>query len=262
MPNISLGTPTSSRCRISRGRYKSEGKFLKVQPIDATDGYDAIEWLAKQSYSNGSVGMWGTSFAAHMEAGRGATASTVAQDARGQHGRHVERVGSWRSLSRHLRDGSSTHVGVEPARGRCAECISEEAADREGEGRGLVQRAADAPRPESAVRRARVRRLVSRFLRACGLRRVLEGSDDELVGALRRRRRTSRCSRSADGTTSSSPERSRTTSGLSKLKKSPQRLLVGPVGASRQHASICRRRRLRCGSRDPGLRRRVSSALV
>ena len=53
----------------SRGRYKSEGKFLKVQPIDATDGYDVIEWLAKQPYSNGSVGMWGTSFAAHMEAG-------------------------------------------------------------------------------------------------------------------------------------------------------------------------------------------------
>ena len=52
-----------------RGRYKSEGKFLKVQPIDATDGYDTIEWLAKQPYANGSVGMWGTSFAAHMEAG-------------------------------------------------------------------------------------------------------------------------------------------------------------------------------------------------
>ena len=53
----------------TRGRYKSEGKFLKVQPIDATDGYDTIEWLAKQPYANGSVGMWGTSFAAHMEAG-------------------------------------------------------------------------------------------------------------------------------------------------------------------------------------------------
>ena len=53
----------------SRGRYKSEGRFLKVQPIDATDGYDTIEWLAKQKYSNGAVGMWGTSFAAHMEAG-------------------------------------------------------------------------------------------------------------------------------------------------------------------------------------------------
>jgi putative CocE/NonD family hydrolase len=53
----------------TRGRYQSEGKFLKVQPIDATDGYDTIEWLANQPYVNGSVGMWGTSFAAHMEAG-------------------------------------------------------------------------------------------------------------------------------------------------------------------------------------------------
>jgi uncharacterized protein len=52
-----------------RGRYKSEGKFLKVQPADATDGYDVVEWLGKQPYSNGSVGMWGTSFAAHMQAG-------------------------------------------------------------------------------------------------------------------------------------------------------------------------------------------------
>jgi uncharacterized protein len=36
-----------------RGRYVSEGKFLKVQPADATDGYDTIEWLAKQPWSNG-----------------------------------------------------------------------------------------------------------------------------------------------------------------------------------------------------------------
>ncbi|MEO5814137.1 MAG: CocE/NonD family hydrolase [Gemmatimonadaceae bacterium] len=52
-----------------RGRYKSEGKFLKVQPLDGTDGYDAVEWMAKQPYANGKVGMWGTSFAAHMQAG-------------------------------------------------------------------------------------------------------------------------------------------------------------------------------------------------
>ncbi len=52
-----------------RGRYASEGKFLKVQPADATDGYDVIEWLAKQPYSSGAVGMWGTSFAAHTQAG-------------------------------------------------------------------------------------------------------------------------------------------------------------------------------------------------
>lgn len=53
----------------TRGRYKSEGTFSKVQPADATDGYDVIEWLAKQPYANGMVGMWGTSFSAHTAAG-------------------------------------------------------------------------------------------------------------------------------------------------------------------------------------------------
>ena len=53
----------------TRGRYKSEGVFSKVQPVDATDGYDVIEWLAKQPYTNGTVGMWGSSFSAHMQAG-------------------------------------------------------------------------------------------------------------------------------------------------------------------------------------------------
>ena len=53
----------------ARGRYKSQGEFSKVQPKDATDGCDTIEWLAGQPYANGRVGMWGTSFSAHMQAG-------------------------------------------------------------------------------------------------------------------------------------------------------------------------------------------------
>jgi uncharacterized protein len=53
----------------TRGRYQSEGLFSKVQPADATDGYDTVEWLATQPYANGRVGMWGTSFAAHEGAG-------------------------------------------------------------------------------------------------------------------------------------------------------------------------------------------------
>lgn len=52
-----------------RGRYRSEGTFAKVQPADATDGYDVVEYLGRQPWANGTVGMWGTSFAAHMEAG-------------------------------------------------------------------------------------------------------------------------------------------------------------------------------------------------
>ena len=52
-----------------RGRFNSQGVFLKVQPADATDGYDAIEWLAHQPFANGKVGMWGQSFSAHSQAG-------------------------------------------------------------------------------------------------------------------------------------------------------------------------------------------------
>lgn len=52
-----------------RGRYASEGVFLKVQPADATDGFDTVEWLAGQPWANGKVGMWGQSFAAHSQAG-------------------------------------------------------------------------------------------------------------------------------------------------------------------------------------------------
>jgi putative CocE/NonD family hydrolase len=44
-----------------RGRYASEGEW---EPFvnEGQDGYDAIEWLAKQSWSNGKVGMVGGSY--------------------------------------------------------------------------------------------------------------------------------------------------------------------------------------------------------
>jgi putative CocE/NonD family hydrolase len=51
-----------------RGRYASGGEFTKYSVHDAPDGYDTIEWLAKQTFSNGKVGMWGTSYAAHSQA--------------------------------------------------------------------------------------------------------------------------------------------------------------------------------------------------
>ncbi len=51
-----------------RGRYRSEGDFSKYSALDAPDGYDAIEWLARQAYSNGRVGTWGRSYAAHTQA--------------------------------------------------------------------------------------------------------------------------------------------------------------------------------------------------
>jgi putative CocE/NonD family hydrolase len=51
-----------------RGRYKSEGSFGKYDESSATDGYDTIEWLAKLPFTDGQVGMWGTSYAAHTQA--------------------------------------------------------------------------------------------------------------------------------------------------------------------------------------------------
>src|ERR1035437_8148878 len=50
-----------------RGRYKSEGKFTKYVN-EPQDGYDAIEWIAKQPWSNGKIGMRGGSYLAHVQA--------------------------------------------------------------------------------------------------------------------------------------------------------------------------------------------------
>ena len=43
-----------------RGKFKSEGKYVAFGD-DMLDGYDTIEWIAKQSWSNGKVGMYGPS---------------------------------------------------------------------------------------------------------------------------------------------------------------------------------------------------------
>ena len=52
----------------TRGNYKSEGVFSKYYAFDSTDGFDTIAWLAAQKWSNGLIGMWGTSYAAHTQA--------------------------------------------------------------------------------------------------------------------------------------------------------------------------------------------------
>jgi putative CocE/NonD family hydrolase len=44
-----------------RGRYASDGEFLPYQQ-EGKDGYDTIEWAAKQAWSNGSVGTYGLSY--------------------------------------------------------------------------------------------------------------------------------------------------------------------------------------------------------
>lgn len=50
-----------------RGRFDSEGTFTKYIN-EARDGYDTIEKLAKLPYTNGKIGMWGTSYGAHTQA--------------------------------------------------------------------------------------------------------------------------------------------------------------------------------------------------
>lgn len=44
-----------------RGKYRSEGTYL-VSGGDANDGYDTVEWLAQQPWSNGRVGTYGCSY--------------------------------------------------------------------------------------------------------------------------------------------------------------------------------------------------------
>jgi hypothetical protein len=51
-------------CRLDvRGTGRSDGVALDEYTADETrDGYDAVEWLAAQPWSNGRVGMWGISY--------------------------------------------------------------------------------------------------------------------------------------------------------------------------------------------------------
>ena len=50
-----------------RGRYGSEGGFTKYT-AEGEDGYDTMEWLAKQPWHGGKVGTYGLSYAAHTQA--------------------------------------------------------------------------------------------------------------------------------------------------------------------------------------------------
>ncbi|MEM7292782.1 MAG: CocE/NonD family hydrolase [Pseudomonadota bacterium] len=44
-----------------RGKWNSEGEF-NPNLGEAEDGYDTLEWIANQAWSNGAIGMWGESY--------------------------------------------------------------------------------------------------------------------------------------------------------------------------------------------------------
>ena len=50
-----------------RGRYASEGGFSKYVD-EGKDGYDTLEWAARQPWCDGRVGTYGLSYAAHTQA--------------------------------------------------------------------------------------------------------------------------------------------------------------------------------------------------
>ena len=56
----------------NRGRFNSEGSFVKYLN-DPHDGYDTLEWVSKQPWSNGKVGTFGISYGAHTQAALAAT---------------------------------------------------------------------------------------------------------------------------------------------------------------------------------------------
>jgi uncharacterized protein len=49
-----------------RGRHESEGKWEPFRN-DIEDGYDSVEWAARQPWSNGKVGMQGHSYGGHVQ---------------------------------------------------------------------------------------------------------------------------------------------------------------------------------------------------
>ena len=53
-----------------RGRYGSEGEFVKYLS-DGADGYDCCAWIVKQPWCNGKIGTMGLSYAAHTQGALG-----------------------------------------------------------------------------------------------------------------------------------------------------------------------------------------------
>ena len=60
-PRTSSRAATPSYRRTCAGEFRSEGEPLAFVN-EVPDGYDTIDWIARQPWSNGDVGMWGDSY--------------------------------------------------------------------------------------------------------------------------------------------------------------------------------------------------------
>ena len=52
----------------SRGKFESEGIYSPPAGHEAEDGFDTVDWIARQPWSNGRVGMHGCSYPAEVQA--------------------------------------------------------------------------------------------------------------------------------------------------------------------------------------------------
>lgn len=59
LPNLQASNGYAYVYQDTRGRYLSEGVWTRVN--DGQDGYDTIQWVAKQPWCNGKIGMGGLS---------------------------------------------------------------------------------------------------------------------------------------------------------------------------------------------------------
>ena len=50
-----------------RGRGESEGRFFPYDKLEGRDGYDAIDWISRQSWSNRKVGTLGCSYLGEVQ---------------------------------------------------------------------------------------------------------------------------------------------------------------------------------------------------
>ena len=56
-----------------RGRYESEGTYTAWSGVERNDGYDTVDWLARQPWSTGKIGTFGCSYVGEVQVKLAAT---------------------------------------------------------------------------------------------------------------------------------------------------------------------------------------------